>query len=198
MGTAKGFSRLAGLTTWNGRVARSARFWDANTHIGGILNLKVTMLRSRLGFALRIPKKFTFSVVLPILFLTSDVNGSYISHHSLLDEIRQSISNFISRNLELGPAQDFPSAILILRIDAPAQPLLSLSRTINQLLSGSEEKPPLPKIVIEDIPQVETKIRSARGIEYMKPTMRKRKEFDMVVGSETPGVDYYQTVSRQV
>jgi len=123
-----------------------------------------------------------------------DVNGQYIHSHSLLHESKPIISKFVSLNLPRPDTENLTSWILVLRINAQAQPVISLSQNIKNLLLGSQDNLPSSKIVIPEIAQVETKIKSAKGKEYMKPTMRTVKTSEVTVGVQSPGVEYHQRV----
>jgi hypothetical protein len=95
------------------------------------------------------------------------VNGRYIHSDHLLDELRPVVSKFTAKVFadDLG---NLTSSILILHVKAQARILLfSLIQPIKQLLLGSEDKKSSSRIVIADAPRIESKIRSAKGIEYL-------------------------------
>jgi hypothetical protein len=145
------------------------------------------------------PKNYSFICISRYDIANVDINGRYIDNDTFVEELKPTLSrlttNFII-NLE---SEDLKSSIVILRIISPPQSSLSLIDTISHLLvriSNSESHPPSSRISLSlDNPhQIETKMKSARGIEYSKPTTRTLKKLDAKVSMDNPGVEYNQKV----
>jgi len=138
-----------------------------------------------------------------VALLILDVNGRYIHRHSLLDEIKQTLSKITSTIIssdDFSSSESYKSVILILRITSPEKSTLCLAQTVTTLLentglAGKHSVPFRRGIVALDLPRlVESKIVSARGIEYSKGKTRERREAQIVIGREEPGIEYHQRV----
>ena len=124
-----------------------------------------------------------------------DVNGRYIYNHSLAEELKATLSKVITI-LSSAESEDFKSSILILRIATPPQPCLSLAQTVSNILlritgPKGRERPSIRSSF--DTRQMESKMKSARGVEYSKPTTLTTKP-ELTVSIDNPGVEFNQRV----
>lgn len=127
--------------------------------------------------------------------LTIDVNGQYVHSHSLLEELKSSFSRVIALKSPASESEDLKSSISIFRISTPPQPVVPLAQTIKDLLLRSHENHDTPRIVVPPhSTQIESAIKSARGVEYMKPSSKRWKMPEVTLGLESPGVEYHQRV----
>ena len=129
-----------------------------------------------------------------------DVNERYIYNHTFVEELKSSISKVTQRlKIKFEPEDIKSSIIVILRITCPPQSCLSLAEKMNHILSripGPQRDSNFSRIALFlDAPrQIESKMKSARGVEYSKPTTRTIKKVEMKVGIHSPGVEFHQKV----
>jgi len=130
-------------------------------------------------------------------YIDQDVNGRYIHSHSLVDELKPAISKLATR-LPSSDAENLTSSILIIRIISPSQSTLSLAQTLNTLfsrISGDEAREFRGGGISLDMPrQMETTIKSAKGVEYSKPATKIISRENVKVSAENPGVEYNRRV----
>lgn len=124
-----------------------------------------------------------------------DVNGRYIHNHSLVEELKATLSKI--NILSSAESDNLKSTILILGITAPSQSCLSLVQIVSNLLlriAGSKVRERLSIRSLYDTHQIESKMKSARGVEYSKPTTLMPKMPDLTVSIDNPGVEFNQRV----
>ena len=127
--------------------------------------------------------------------LTIDVNSQYVHSHSLLEELKSSFSRVIALKSSASESEAPKSSISIFRIFTPPQPVVALAQTIKDLLLRSHENHEIPRIVVRShSTQIESAIKSARGVEYIKPSTSRRKIPEVTLGLEAPGIEYHQKV----
>ena len=143
-------------------------------------------------------KNHLFVCILTFEPFDLDVNGRYIYNHSLIEELKPSLSKVTAIH-NCQESDNLKSTILLLRIASAPQSTLSLVHALNHLLSricGPSRVREFPSIrsLLETPRQIETKMKSARGLEYSKPTNRAVKKSEVTLGTDTPGVEFNQRV----
>jgi hypothetical protein len=142
------------------------------------------------------PRNYSF-ICTSLVETKLDVNGDYIHAHSLLTDIKSSLSKFLVSRGTKPDSQNFNSSIIILRVRSTPQSSVSLAQTITTILSGlsgSRDCVEGVRVSLIDTPQIESKIKSAKGIEYSKITRGMGKKVKVSVGVEEPGVEFNQRV----
>ena len=128
-----------------------------------------------------------------------DVNGRYVHSHSLLEELKPAISKLTTHLPHSSDDDNLSSSILIIQIASPPQSTFSLSQTLHALFSrirGDETRRFRGGGISVDIPrQMETTMRSAKGVEYSKPASKIVTKENINVSMENPGVEYNRRVS---
>jgi hypothetical protein len=125
-----------------------------------------------------------------------DVNGRYIHNHSLVEELKPTLSKVVT-SLISAESDNLNTPILILGITTPPQSCLSLVQTVSNLLRiagpKGRERPSIRSLF--DTCQMESRMKSARGVEYSKPTNLAVKKSELTVSADDPGVEFNQRVS---
>ena len=142
-------------------------------------------------------RKYSFICTFPIFIPDIDVNGRYVYNHSLVEELKPTLSKVVT-SLSSAESDDLNAPILILRITTPPQSCLSLVQTVSNLLlriagPKDRERPSIRSLF--DTCQMESKMKSARGVEYSKPTTLVVKKSELTVSVDNPGVEFNQMVS---
>lgn len=126
-----------------------------------------------------------------------DVNERYLHRHLFLEELKPTLSKVTSILSDL-ESDDPKSSILLLRITTPPQSYLTLTQAINLLLSritrSKGRNGPSMQGLLNTPRQIESKMISARGVEYSKPTTRTMKKSEPSVSIDNPGVEFNQKV----
>ena len=141
-------------------------------------------------------RNYSFICTLSVFIPNVDVNGRYIHNHSLVEELKSNLSKVVGI-LDSAESDDLKSTILILRITTPPQSFLSLTQTVNNLLlrlTGSKGRERHSFRSLYDTPQIESKMKSARGVEYSKPTIPTAQKPELTVSIDNPGVEFNQRV----
>jgi len=191
------------LTVPRGRIGKGVYFKRVcvvKSPRGGYLKINMIKYKSVSKSVRQVLRRIIHSAVfLVIIFANVDVNGRYIYNHTFVEELRPTLSKVTTNFIKNVESEDLKSLIIILRITSLSQSCLSLTETINQLLvrifNPDTHTPSSRTSLSMDNPrQIETKMISARGIEYSKPTTRTLKKLDVKVSMDNPGVEFNQRV----
>jgi hypothetical protein len=145
------------------------------------------------------PRNYAFICKSPSS-LIADVNGRYVHNHSLVENLKGHLSKGVAsiRNV-VSNTENLTSSIVMLDITAPEQPCISVVQKVTSImleLSRPEDWDNRQAVgaKIIDASRMESKIKSARGLEYTKSTNRTVKTAQVKVGSNAPGVEFQQRV----
>lgn len=144
------------------------------------------------------PRNYAFICKSPSS-LIADVNGRYVHNHSLVEDLKGHLSKGVAsiRNV-VSNTENLTSSIVMLDITVPEQPCISLVQKVTSIMlelsrPGDSDRQTVGANMI-DAPRMESKIKSARGLEYTKSTNRTVKTAQVKVGSNAPGVEFHQRV----
>jgi hypothetical protein len=156
---------------------------------------------------LSILRKIILLYVQLLLETNEDVNDRYIYNHTLVEEVKPLVSNIVIQHAALGRetrnlnSEQFRSIGLV-RISSPPTPTIYLVDSIKILLgttlkhlTGKGNTSSIPSSLLADVPrQVESTIKSARGVEYSKVHSKAIKKPEVTVGAASPGVEFQRKV----
>jgi hypothetical protein len=128
-------------------------------------------------------------------------------NHTLVEEVKPLLSNIVIQYAALGrEAHNLESehlrSIALVRISSPPRATIYLVDCIKTLLEtaskhfmGKVNISPIPASVLLDVPhQVESTIKSARGVAYSKVYSRTTQKPEITLGTGSPGVEFQRKV----